>query len=130
MKVQYTFTADYEDVQEILYQKYNRIYGRNNLGELHSEVKAALINKKSLKHIEKLLTNYRDALVSVLEEVEENRGFMNSLMSSLNGATNQEEPEIEEETEKIVQGVKETEHSIEQLSNIIESLSSVGNNHE
>ena len=35
MKIQYTFTADLEDVQEILFQKYSRIYSRNDLIELH-----------------------------------------------------------------------------------------------
>ena len=133
MKIQYTFMADLEDSQEILYQKYNRVYSRNDLNELHSKLKSDLINKKPLKHIEKLLTNYKDALVSVLEEVEENRSFIESLLNSLNGAQKEEAPEEEsvgEKTEQLVENVQHTEHSIEQLSNIINSLGSVGNNNE
>ena len=133
MKIQYTFMADLEDSQEILYQKYNRIYSRNDLNELHSKLKSDLINKESLKHIEKLLTNYKDALVSVLEEVEENRSFIESLLNSLNGAQKEEAPEEEsvgEKTEQLVENVQQTEHSIEQLSNIINSLGTMGNNNE
>lgn len=133
MKIQYTFTADFEDTQEILYQKYNRVYNRNDLAELHSALKSDLINKKSLKHIEKLLTNYRDALASVIEEVEENKGFINALLNSLSGAMQEEvseETEIEQGADDLVESVQHTEQSIEQLSSIIESLSSAGKNNE
>ena len=133
MKIQYTFTSELEDTQEIIYQKYSRVYNRNNLSELHTELKSGLVNKESLKHIEKLLTNYKDALVSVLEEVEENRSFIESLLNSLNGAQKEEAPEEEsigEKTEQLVENVQHTEHSIEQLSNIINSLGTMGNNNE
>ena len=133
MKIQYTFTADFEDTQEILYQKYNRVYNRNDLAELHSALKSDLINKKSLKHIEKLLTNYRDALASVIEEVEENKGFINALLNSLSGAMQEEvseETEIEQGADDLVESVQHTEQSIEQLSSIIESMSSAGKNNE
>ena len=131
MKFQYTFTSDLEDVQEILYQKYSRIYNRNDLTSFHTNLKSDLINKNSLKDVEKVLTNYKDALISVLQEVEENRNFLESLLGSLNNVPSKEVPEqrqstLPEETEKIIESTQETEESIEQLSKIIDSLTNMG----
>ena len=133
MKFQYTFTSDLEDTQEILYQKYNRIYNRNDLAEFHATLKSGLLNKNSLKDIEKVLTNYKDALIFVLQEVEENRNFLESLLRSLNDVPSKEVPTSEQQlvlsegTEKIAESAQETEESIEQLSNIINSLTNMGN---
>jgi len=119
MKIQYTFTSELEDTQEIIYQKYSRAYNRNNLSELHTELKADLLNKESLKHIEKLLTNYKDALVSVIQEVEENRNFLEALLNSLNGATDKEAVKKEEE---VATATEQIEYPIESLTNIVDSL--------
>jgi hypothetical protein len=119
MKIQYTFTSELEDTQEIIYQKYNRVYNRNNLSELHTELKADLLNKESLKHIEKLLTNYKDALVSVIQEVEENRNFLETLLNSLNGAAGKEAVKKKEE---VATATEQIEYPIESLTNIVDSL--------
>jgi hypothetical protein len=124
MKIQYSFTSELEDTQEIIYQKYNRIYNRNDLSEFHTKLKSSLINKDSLKDIEKLLTNYKDALVFVIQEVEENKVFLGSLLNSLNNVSGRNIPEVVEEEDEVVETVAEPEHSIESLSNIIDSLTS------
>ena len=49
MKLQYTFNAELEDVQEILYQKYTRAYNKNDLSDLHQKLKVSCLEKKSFK---------------------------------------------------------------------------------
>lgn len=121
MKIQYSFTSELEDTQEIIYQKYNRIYNRNDLSEFHTKLKSSLINKDSLKDIEKLLTNYKDALVSVIQEVEENRDFLANLLSSLNGVAAKE---AVKETEEVATATEQIEYPIESLTSIVDSLTS------
>ena len=132
MKVQYTFTANLEDMQEIIYQKYNRAYSKNDLSEIHAAIKSGLINKEPLKHIHKLLTNYKDALVCVLQEVEEDRECLESLLISLSGVNKAEESK-EESTgtiEEVGMKTKRAADSIQELSNIVDSLTSMGSNNE
>ena len=132
MKVQYTFTANLEDMQEIIYQKYNRAYSKNDLSEIHAAIKSGLINKEPLKHIHKLLTNYKDALVCVLQEVEEDRECLESLLISLSGVNKAEESK-EESTgtiEEVGMKTKRAAYSIQELSNIVDSLTSMGSNNE
>ena len=93
MKIQYTFTADLEDVQEILFQKYSRIYSRNDLIELHKKLKVSYLEKKSLKEIRKVLTIYKDALASVYTEVEEEFKFVDGLVDALEGKSSNEQEE-------------------------------------
>ena len=121
MRIQYTFTSELEDTQEIIYQKYSRVYNKNNLSELHAELKSDLLNKESLKHIEKLLTNYKEALVSVIQEVEENRDFLANLLSSLNGVAAKE---AVKETEEVATATEQIEYPIESLTSIVDSLTS------
>lgn len=130
MKIQYTFTAELEDAQEILYQKYSRIYNRNDLESLHKKLKSAYLEKKSLKEINKILTIYKDALAAVYSEIEEEFGFINGLIEALeNQGTNKEVPEQSKEKSLLAE-TQETTKSIQELTSMLSALGSAGTQHE
>tara|TARA_S200002703_G_scaffold38692_1_gene33967 strand:+ start:1380 stop:1772 length:393 start_codon:yes stop_codon:yes gene_type:complete len=130
MKIQYTFTAELEDAQEILYQKYSRIYNRNDLESLHKRLKSAYLEKKSLKEINKILTIYKDALAAVYSEIEEEFGFISGLVEALeNQGTNEEVPEQSKEKSLLTE-TQETTKSIQELTSMLSALGSAGNQHE
>ena len=130
MKIQYTFTAELEDAQEILYQKYSRIYNRNDLESLHKKLKSAYLEKKSLKEINKILTIYKDALAAVYSEIEEEFGFINGLIEALeNQGTNEEVPEQSKEKSLLTE-TQETTKSIQELTSMLSALGSAGTQHE
>lgn len=131
MKVQYTFNAELEDVQEILYQKYSRVYNRNDLAELHQKLKVSCLEKKSFKEIEKLLTIYKDALSAVLIDLNENLMFVNGLNQALNGQQMKEQ-EVEEpkEAEGLLSEAQKTSKSIKELTGMLTALTKNGNKHE
>jgi len=130
MKIQYTFTAELEDAQEILYQKYSRIYNRNDLESLHKKLKSAYLEKKSLKEINKILTIYKDALAAVYSEIEEEFGFINGLIEALeNQGTNKEVPEQSKEKSLLTE-TQETTKSIQELTSMLSALGSAGTQHE
>jgi len=130
MKIQYTFTAELEDAQEILYQKYSRIYNRNDLESLHKRLKSAYLEKKSLKEINKILTIYKDALAAVYSEIEEEFGFIGGLIEALeNQGTNEEVPEQSKEKSLLTE-TQETTKSIQELTSMLSALGNAGNQHE
>ena len=130
MKIQYTFTAELEDAQEILYQKYSRIYNRNDLESLHKKLKSAYLEKKSLKEINKILTIYKDALAAVYSEIEEEFGFISGLIQALeNQGTNEEVPEQSKEKSLLTE-TQETTKSIQELTSMLSALGSAGTQHE
>lgn len=131
MRVQYTFNAELEDVQEILYQKYSRVYNRNDLAELHQKLKVSCLEKKSFKEIEKLLTIYKDALSAVLIDLNENLMFVNGLNQALNGQQMKEQ-EVEEpkEAEGLLSEAQKTSKSIKELTGMLTALTKNGNKHE
>lgn len=130
MKIQYTFTAELEDAQEILYQKYSRIYNRNDLDSLHKKLKSAYLEKKSLKEINKILTIYKDALAAVYSEIEEEFGFISGLIQALeNQGTNKEAPEQSKEKSLLTE-TQETTKSIQELTSMLSALGNAGNQHE
>jgi len=130
MKIQYTFTAELEDAQEILYQKYSRIYNRNDLESLHKKLKSAYLEKKSLKEINKILTIYKDALAAVYSEIEEEFGFISGLIQALeNQGTNEEVPEQSKEKSLLAE-TQETTKSIQELTSMLSALGSAGTQHE
>mgnify|MGYP003140872515 FL=1 len=130
MKIQYTFTAELEDAQEILYQKYSRIYNRNDLESLHKRLKSAYLEKKSLKEINKILTIYKDALAAVYSEIEEEFGFISGLIEALeNQGTNEEVPEQSKEKSLLTE-TQETTKSIQELTSMLSALGNAGNQHE
>ena len=130
MKIQYTFTAELEDTQEILYQKYSRVYNRNDLESLHKRLKSAYLEKKSLKEINKILTIYKDALAAVYSEIEEEFGFISGLIEALeNQGTNEEVPEQSKEKSLLTE-TQETTKSIQELTSTLSALASAGNQHE
>jgi len=130
MKIQYTFTAELEDAQEILYQKYSRIYNRNDLESLHKRLKSAYLEKKSLKEINKILTIYKDALAAVYSEIEEEFGFVSGLIQALeNQGTSEEVPEQSKEKSLLAE-TQETTKSIQELTSMLSALGSAGSQHE
>jgi len=130
MKIQYTFTAELEDAQEILYQKYSRIYNRNDLESLHKKLKSAYLEKKSLKEINKILTIYKDALAAVYSEIEEEFGFISGLIQALeNQGTSEEVPEQSKEKSLLAE-TQETTKSIQELTSMLSALGSAGTQHE
>jgi len=130
MKIQYTFTAELEDAQEILYQKYSRIYNRNDLESLHKRLKSAYLEKKSLKEINKILTIYKDALAAVYSEIEEEFGFVSGLIQALeNQGTSEEVPEQSKEKSLLAE-TQETTKSIQELTSMLSALGSAGTQHE
>ena len=130
MKIQYTFTAELEDAQEILYQKYSRIYNRNDLDSLHKRLKSAYLEKKSLKEINKILTIYKDALAAVYSEIEEEFGFISGLIQALeNQGTSEEVPEQSKEKSLLAE-TQETTKSIQELTSMLSALGSAGTQHE
>ena len=123
MKIQYTFTAELEDAQEILYQKYSRIYNRNDLESLHKRLKSAYLEKKSLKEINKILTIYKDALAAVYSEIEEEFGFVSGLIQALeNQGTSEEVPEQSKEKSLLAE-TQETTKSIQELTSMLPTRS-------
>ena len=131
MKIQYTFTADYDDAQEILFQKYSRIYGRNDLIELHKKLKVSYLEKKSLKEIRKVLTIYKDALASVYTEVEEELSFIDGLVNALEGQEKQSDDTKEQtENKDLLTETQQTTKSIQGLTNMLSALGKAENQHE
>ncbi len=130
MKIQYTFTAELEDAQEILFQKYSRIYNRNDLESLHKKLKAAYLEKKSLKEIKKVLTIYKDALAAVYSEVEEEFSFVDGLVNALEGQGKKEEVPEQPREKSLLAETKETTKSIEELTGMLSALGNAGNQHE
>ena len=131
MKVQYTFSADLEDVQEILYQKYSRTYNRNDLEEMNQKLKVSCLEKKSFKEIEKLLTIYRDAVSAVLVDLNENLMFIGGLNRALDG--HQEKEQVMEEPQKaedLLSEAQKTSKSIKELTGMLTALTKNGNKHE
>lgn len=131
MKVQYTFSADLEDVQEILYQKYSRTYNRNDLAELHQKLKVSCLEKKSFKEIEKLLTIYRDAVSTVLIDLNENLMFIGGLNRALDGHQEKEQTmEEPQKAEDLLSEAQKTSKSIKELTGMLTALTKNGNKHE
>jgi hypothetical protein len=130
MKIQYTFTAELEDVQEILFQKYSRIYSRNDLIELHKKLKVSYLEKKSLKEIGKVLTIYKDALASVYAEVEEELKFVEGLTSALEGNTPDSEEVKPEKAKDLLTETQQASQSIQDLTNMLSAMGKVENQHE
>tara|TARA_Y100001973_G_C5148112_1_gene306562 strand:+ start:433 stop:822 length:390 start_codon:yes stop_codon:yes gene_type:complete len=129
MKIQYTFTADLEDVQEILFQKYSRIYSRNDLIELHKKLKVSYLEKKSLKEIRKVLTIYKDALASVYTEVEEEFKFVDGLVDALEGKSSNEQEEKPNDKDLLTETQK-TSKSIQDLTNMLSAMGKAEDQHE
>jgi GTP1/Obg family GTP-binding protein len=132
MKIQYTFTADLEDVQEILFQKYSRVYNRNDLGEIHKKLKVSYLEKTRLEEIRKMLTIYKDALASVYSEVEEELKFITELTEALTGQNKVDNVDIPESTKEksLLSETKETSQSIQELTNMLSSFGKAENQHE
>ena len=132
MKIQYTFTADLEDVQEILFQKYSRVYNRNDLGEIHKKLKVSYLEKTRLEEIRKMLTIYKDALASVYSEVEEELKFVTELTEALTGQNKVSNVDIPENTKEksLLSETKETSQSIQELTNMLSSFGKAENQHE
>tara|TARA_R100001594_G_scaffold149491_1_gene207447 strand:- start:269 stop:661 length:393 start_codon:yes stop_codon:yes gene_type:complete len=130
MKIQYTFTAELEDTQEILYQKYSRVYNRNDLESLHKRLKSAYLEKKSLKEINKILTIYKDALAAVYSEIEEEFGFISGLIEALESQGTKEETPEQSKEKSLLTETQETTKSIQELTSTLSALASAGNQHE
>ena len=132
MKIQYTFTADLEDVQEILFQKYSRVYNRNDLGEIHKKLKVSYLEKTRLEEIRKMLTIYKDALASVYSEVEEELKFVTELTEALTGQNKVSNVDIPENTKEksLLSETKETSQSIQELTNMLSSFGKAENQHQ
>ena len=130
MKIQYTFTADLEDVQEILFQKYSRIYNRNELVDLHKKLKVSYLEKKSLKEIGKVLTIYKDALASVYSEVEEELKFVEGLTSALEGGTPDSEGVKPEKAKDLLTETQQATQSIQDLTNMLSAMGKAEDQHE
>ena len=131
MKLQYTFNAELEDVQEILYQKYTRAYNKNDLSDLHQKLKVSCLEKKSFKEIEKVLPIYKEAMSAVLVDVNENLMFIRGLNQALEGQ-GQREQQVEqpEQDENPLSDAQKTSKSIQELTGMLAALSKNGNKHE
>ena len=127
MKFQYTFTADLADAQEILFQKYTRIYSRNDLESLHKKLKSSFLEKKSLGEIRKVLTIYKDALASVYSEIEEEYSFLDELITALEDGGKTNEPP---ETAQTSNNTQDVTKSIQDLTNMLSAMGSTENQHE
>jgi hypothetical protein len=140
MKVRYTFNAELEDVHEILFQKYSRAYGKNDLAELHQNLKVSCLDKKGFKEIEKVLTIYKDAIASVYLELEEDLGFISGLIKAMEGGqqptqqveeqTVEEEQEVSKSTDDLLTKTQATTRSIQQLTGMLSALGQAGKNNE
>lgn len=132
MKVRYTFNADLDDVQEILFQKYSRAYNKSDLNELHQRLKVSCLEKKSFKEIEKVLTIYKDAVSTVLIELNEDLEFVNGLVNALEGNKPVEKQETHpvKEDNSVLTEAQKTSKTIQELTGMLSALSKNGNNHE
>lgn len=132
MKVRYTFNADLDDVQEILFQKYSRAYNRNDLNDLHQRLKVSCLERKSFKEIEKVLTIYKDAVSTVLIELSEDLEFVNGLVQALEGnkPVEKQEQAPQKENKDVLTEAQKTSKSIQELTGMLSALSKNGNNHE